>query len=121
MHSEEIDDFVRKSTIVQETIKGIANGTIDEKTVDLREYGILTSEQQKEENERRAQARKKFELKKAEKKKREQEREKKQWWAGAKGIYGKNNQERNDKVHDDTPVEVRKFALGFVRPLSLPT
>lgn len=112
MDSEEIDNFVRKSTILQETIAGIANGSIDENTVDLREYGILTYEQQKEDQERRAQTRKNFELEQAEREKKEREREKRQWWDGAVGIHGSpsNPTLGSEKVYDNS-VEVRKSVI----------
>jgi hypothetical protein len=83
MTTEEIDDFLTKSTILQQTISGIVDGSIDESKVDLRDYGILTVEQQAEEEEKRVMARKDLAKKRARKQKEQDEQEKKQWWEGA--------------------------------------
>ena len=111
----DIDDFVQKSTILQQTIRGIADGTIDDTIIDLGEFGILTPEQQKAEDERNVRARKELEWKRAMEEKEKREREKAQWWEGAICLYGPIEGEREiaggaTDVHD---VDVRrKFNLN---------
>ena len=84
----EIDDFLKKSTVLQQTIKGLAEGSINEDQIDLREHGIYTPEQQKQEDERKAKARKEWEARQEQKKIEEREEEKRHWWAGATYFYG---------------------------------
>lgn len=88
MNLDEIEDFVQKSTILQKTIEGIADGSIDADEIDLKKYGILTIEQQKDEEKREAKKRKELEQRQARKKKEQAEGEKRQWWEGAECLYG---------------------------------
>ena len=85
--SKSIDAFVEKAMNVEETIKGIANGTIEPDDVDLQEYGILTKEQEKEEEDRKA--RRKLEHRRVEKERKDKERE--QWWKLAQMQQGVRN------------------------------
>lgn len=107
MSFEEIEDFVEKSTILQQTISGIADGTINEE-VDLRQYGILTLEQQQEEEERKAsRANEELKRKQSQKKQREREQERKQWWEGAECLFGPRMDQDQNQPICDVIIEVR--------------
>ncbi len=106
MSLEEIEDFVKTSTILQQTISGIADGTINEE-VDLRQYGILTLEQQREEEERKARANEELKRKQTEKKQRELEHERKQWWEGAESLFGPRMDQNPNQTSGDVIIEVR--------------
>lgn len=88
MNLHDIDDFVQKSTILQQTIRGIADGTLDDKKIDLSKFGILSPEQQKAEEEKKLQVNKELEVKRAREEKEKRERERAQWWEGAICLYG---------------------------------
>ena len=88
MSLQDIDDFLQKTTILQQTISGIADGSLDGDKVDLTEYGILTPEQQIEEENRRIKAKKELERKEVERKRVEEEHDKQLWWDGAVSVYG---------------------------------
>ena len=106
MSLDEIDEFVKKSTILQQTISGLADGTINDKEVDLRQYGILTLEQQKEEDERKARAKEEWDRKQAEKKQREIEEERKEWWRGAEYMHGSKVLQCDDTNVCSTTIQV---------------
>ena len=111
MNPEDIDDFVKKTTILEQTINGIANGTIDDKQIDLREYGILTIEQQKEKDERESQVKKELEKKRAEMEEREKEAERRQWWENAESIYGPRFDNERKRLGDERAEVSRTHTL----------
>lgn len=88
MKDDDIDHFIQKATLIQQTIDGLANGTLKEDNIDLRDHGIYTPEQQKEEDEKQAKAKKEREEKLEQRKGEERERERQHWWDGAIFMYG---------------------------------
>jgi hypothetical protein len=109
MSLEEIDHFLQKSTILQQTIHGLADGSINEDEINLKEYGIFTLQQQKDEDERRAKAKKEFERKVIEKNKAKHEEEKKLWWKSATYEYGPRG--GLEEVLDENSINVRTVII----------
>ncbi len=112
MSKKDIESFLQKSTILQQTISGLADGSLNEDQIDLREHGIYTPEQQKEEDERKAKAKKEWEAKQERKQREEREYEKKHWWDGAIHMYGPREVKGRRDVDKDIDNTVSGFCLG---------
>lgn len=85
---DEIDTFLEKATILEQTIKGLSDGSLKSDTISLKEYGILTPEETAQEEARQKIVRQKRARKKDEKIAAEKERERSKWWDGAVYTFG---------------------------------
>lgn len=83
---EDIDEWVKKTSAVEKTIRGIAEGTVDYNTVNLGASGIELPTQDEEdlEEDRGAIAREKNSTNKAAKLQLAKQKERENWWEGAK-------------------------------------
>eukprot|EP00816_Leptocylindrus_hargravesii_P008173 CAMPEP_0196805640 /NCGR_PEP_ID=MMETSP1362-20130617/5430_1 /TAXON_ID=163516 /ORGANISM="Leptocylindrus danicus, Strain CCMP1856" /LENGTH=965 /DNA_ID=CAMNT_0042178681 /DNA_START=200 /DNA_END=3097 /DNA_ORIENTATION=+ len=84
----EINDWVKKTSALQRTIKGIADGTLDPDKASLKEYGILTPAEKAEEEAKKEALRLKRARQRAEAKAEEKRHELENWWDGAILLYG---------------------------------
>lgn len=106
IHLDEIDSFLEKTTLVHNTIRAIADGTIeDDNNISLKEHGILTLEEQAEEEALKIQLKLEKEARKAEHDCRKKEEERSKWWAGAVVLYGAR--EDSDHTVEQPHCEVR--------------
>jgi hypothetical protein len=78
---EDINKFVEKATILERTVRDIANGTLCENEVSLKEYGILTAHEMAEEEELKVKKRNVCLQK-------EKEYEARKWWDAATILFG---------------------------------
>eukprot|EP00555_Chaetoceros_dichaeta_P007602 CAMPEP_0198253302 /NCGR_PEP_ID=MMETSP1447-20131203/3754_1 /TAXON_ID=420782 /ORGANISM="Chaetoceros dichaeta, Strain CCMP1751" /LENGTH=115 /DNA_ID=CAMNT_0043938925 /DNA_START=183 /DNA_END=527 /DNA_ORIENTATION=- len=85
---DEIDTFLEKATILEQTIKGLSDGSLKSDTISLKEYGILTPEETAQEEAREKIVRQKRAQKKDERIAAEKERERSKWWDGAVYTFG---------------------------------
>ena len=86
--NSDVDDFVKKTTAVQDAIASLVKGDVDPSKISLKKYGILTEMEQKEEDERRETNRREMEARVAKEKEIERVREREKWWDGATYMYG---------------------------------
>ena len=85
---DDIDEWLEKTEAVRQTISGIANGTLDPKNASLKEYGILTIEEQTEEEERKKRAKEEVDRRQRENDAAKKIKEREKWWEGALMMYG---------------------------------
>ena len=85
---EDINEFVEKATILERTVREIANGTLKGNDVSLKEYGILTANEVAEEEKLKVEKRK-------ERLQKEKENERQKWWEAATILFGPRLQDGN--------------------------
>lgn len=104
---DDVDEWVQKTTVLEQTIRGIADGTVDPDKVDLKKYGILTTDQKAEieaEKERIKQNRVKDQIAKETL---EREEEKQRWWSRVGQMHMKHDSDKNKKVSQQIEVSYK--------------
>ena len=86
--NSDVDDFVKKTTAVQDAITSLVKGDVDPSKISLKKYGILTEEEQKEEDDRREKNRREMDARVTKEKEIERVKEREKWWDGATYMYG---------------------------------
>ena len=104
---DEVDEWVQKTIVLGQTIRGIADGTVDPDKVNLEKYGILTTDQKSKieaENERIRQNREKNRITKE---KLEREEEKRSWWSRVGLMQRKHDIDKNKDVSQQFEVSYK--------------
>ena len=80
------------------TIRNLANGKLDPNEINLKQYGILTPEQEKEEQERKRMVKMELDQKEKILKQKEKQLEYKKWWNGASLLLEEHRRNHHDKI-----------------------
>eukprot|EP00814_Leptocylindrus_danicus_P000453 CAMPEP_0116015884 /NCGR_PEP_ID=MMETSP0321-20121206/7123_1 /TAXON_ID=163516 /ORGANISM="Leptocylindrus danicus var. danicus, Strain B650" /LENGTH=965 /DNA_ID=CAMNT_0003485781 /DNA_START=320 /DNA_END=3217 /DNA_ORIENTATION=- len=106
--NEEINNWVQKTSALQRTIKGIAEGTLDPDKASLKEYGILTPMEKAEEEAKKEALRLKRARRRTKANAEEKRHELENWWDGAILLYG-------PAAVDVTPTKNKMISVGSSR------
>ena len=79
----DLDDWVKKTTALEATIRGISDGTLDPDKVSLAKYGIFTEKEEEAERVRKEKNKRDLEERVRKEKEEEKVEERRKWWDGA--------------------------------------